>query len=113
MAITMSMVMGTITTSNSITVFNMQRLFQRLAVVVLLVGCAPVGDKGTSALFRAVEDNDTGRVRTLLQEGADPDDRIRYPMFVQVNFHEGSHYWDPANGTTALMIASRNGSVPI
>lgn len=34
-------------------------------------------------------------------------------MFVHFNLHEGSHYWDPDNGTTALMIASQNGSMPI
>jgi ankyrin repeat protein len=95
------------------TLIGPPRFFSMLALLVLLVSCASPGDKGTSALFQAVEVGDVGRVRTLLQEGADPDDRIRYSLFVQVNLHEGSHYWDPENGTTALMIASQKGSVPM
>lgn len=96
-----------------ITILNRSRHILMLGVVLLMSACRSAGDTGTSDLFDAVEDNDVNRVRTLLQEGADPDDRIRYSWFVQPSLHEGSHYNSPRNGTTALMVASAKGSVTI
>src|ERR1700693_5879962 len=97
--------------TNSALLFGLHRLLP-LAVGLFLVACGSASDKGTSALYDAVEGNDLGRVRRLLQQGADPNDHIRYTLFV-LAIHEGSHFWDHDNGKTALMVASEKGSVPI
>jgi len=81
-----------------------------LAAVVL--GCTSTGDDGTSPLFDAVQGGKLESVRTLLRQGADPNDRIRYPLFGPLRIEGNRYPWDPDNGTTVLMIASEKGSVP-
>src|SRR5437867_2950738 len=77
--------------TNSSPVFGLRRSMPLIAGL-LLAACGSVGDRGTSRLYDAVEANDVARVRRLLEGGADPNDHIRYPMFVWPNFHRSEEH---------------------
>jgi ankyrin repeat protein len=92
------------------------KAFWKAAILLMLTAgivCCTHGHEGTSPLFGAVRSGKVENVRTLLREGADPNDRLRYSFFGPFRIEGNRYPWDPDNGTSVLMIASERGSVPI